>query len=138
MINTTLPFSRDAAMVLGVASSAMPFAQSPDDEAERWLRVLRLHGEVGAALQRLGVGEAPLKEPTVRAGDLGEPPPEVQDSVRRVVETAELSAGERGVAAVGTLDLLVGVLEVYGATFDRTLDVRGTSRDELLESLAAA
>jgi len=36
-------------------------AASPEDEAERWVRVLRLHGVVGTALQSLGVGEAPLE-----------------------------------------------------------------------------
>ena len=46
--------------MLALAGGAMPFADSAEDEAERWLRVLRLHGDVGAALQALGVGEAPL------------------------------------------------------------------------------
>src|ERR1700755_3672371 len=47
----------DAAMVLGIAATAIPFARTPEDEAERWLRVLRLHGEVGSVLQSLGVSE---------------------------------------------------------------------------------
>ena len=34
-------------MVLGIASTAMPFALTADEEAEHWLRVLRLHGDVG-------------------------------------------------------------------------------------------
>ena len=50
----------DAAIALGIASTAMPFARTPDDEVERWLRVLRLHGQVGIALQAIGVSEVPL------------------------------------------------------------------------------
>src|ERR1019366_7136527 len=46
-----LALAPDAAMVLGIASTAMPFARTREEEAERWLRVLRLHGEVGIALQ---------------------------------------------------------------------------------------
>ena len=53
----------DAAIVLGIASTAMPFARTPEAEAERWLRVLRLHGEAGAALQALGVSEGTLGVP---------------------------------------------------------------------------
>jgi hypothetical protein len=47
-------------MALGIASTAMPFARTATDEAERWLRVLRLHGEAGMALRALGVSEGPL------------------------------------------------------------------------------
>src|SRR5215210_2286646 len=62
------PLSRDAALVVGLAGTAMPFAHSAEDEAERWLRALRLHGQVGVTLQALGVGESPLmtgSEPAV-------------------------------------------------------------------------
>ncbi len=55
----------DSALVLGMASTAIPFARSREEEAERWLRILRLHGEAGAALQALGVSEAPLEAPSV-------------------------------------------------------------------------
>ena len=44
--------------VLGLAGTALPFAESVDDEVERWLRPLRLYGEAGASLQALGIGEA--------------------------------------------------------------------------------
>ena len=59
----TPALSRDAAMVLGLAGTALPFARTREDEAERWLRVLRLHGGVAGALQAVGVGEAPLQRP---------------------------------------------------------------------------
>ena len=49
-----IPLSQDAALVVALAGTAMPFAHSAEDEAERWLRALRLHGQVGATLQALG------------------------------------------------------------------------------------
>src|SRR3954471_4938489 len=53
--------SQDAAIVLALADTAIPFAASREDEAERWVRVLRLHGQVGGVLQALGIGAAPLE-----------------------------------------------------------------------------
>ena len=38
-----IPLSQDAALVVALAGTAMPFAHSAEDEAERWLRALRLH-----------------------------------------------------------------------------------------------
>ena len=42
-----IPLSKDAVLVAALAETALPDAYSPEDEAERWLRVLRLHGQVG-------------------------------------------------------------------------------------------
>ena len=70
-----IPLSQDAALVVALAGTAMPFAHSAEDEAERWLRALRLHGEVGTALQGLGVGEAPLMTGSeAEEGGPGTPP----------------------------------------------------------------
>jgi hypothetical protein len=131
--------SADAAMVLGLASTAIPFADSPDAEAERWLRVLRLHGHAGRALTALGIGEAPL----VEAGDGAangnlDPAPACPDSdvIHSVNERAAALAAGRGGATVGTADVLLAVMDVYGPDFDRVLASYGTSRDEVIECLA--
>jgi glutathione S-transferase len=130
--------SEDAAIVLALADTAVPFATSPEDEAERWVRVLRMHGWVGAALQSLGVGEAPLEtsaQPAsvrlLRRRPLGE------DVVQMVTQRADEFARARAAGAVCTVDVLFALFAVYGKTFDRALYVRGTSREELIERLPA-
>jgi ATP-dependent Clp protease ATP-binding subunit ClpA len=130
----------DAAMVLGIAATAIPFARTPEDEAERWLRLLRLHGEVGAVLQALGVSEDSLRNHAERIER--EPSPvldanaENSDVIARVGERASLIARARGAGGVGTTDLLMAVLEVYGAVFERALRAHGTDAEEVLERLA--
>lgn len=131
----------DAAMVLGIASTAMPFARTRADEAERWLRLLRLHGEVGIALQSLGVSEMALPQPQPEAGrpsaghpvDAGAP-----DAVAAVTEHTVRIAGERGANGVGTTDVLMAVMHVYGEDFNRVLLAHGTDRDEVLARVAFA
>ncbi len=126
----------DAAIVLGIASTAMPFARTPEEGAERWLRILRIHGDVGAGLQALGVSEGPLWEPaeadrkrTARGGvDDG-------NAVANVTEQAILSASRRGANGVTTTDLLMAVMHVYGPDFDRVLLTHGTDREEVIERL---
>jgi hypothetical protein len=131
-----LSFSLDAAIVLALADTAIPFASTREDEAERWVRLLRLHGQVGAALQALGVGEAPLETPadspaagTPRSPDL--------DVVGEGGRTAARFALGRRAERVGTVDVLFAVFELYGGAFDRALYIRGTTREELIERLAA-
>jgi hypothetical protein len=130
----------DTAMVLGIASTALPFARSPEAEAERWLRILRMHGEAGTALQSLGVSEAPLEAAALRdAGadalaDVGER----RDVIEMVSEKAARVARFRGAESVGAGDVLVAVMEVYGGDFDRVLRIHGTDRDEVLERLGIA
>lgn len=133
-----IPLSQDAALVVALAGTAMPFAHSAEDEAERWLRALRLHGEVGTSLQALGVGEAPLMTGSeAEEGGPGTPPlgAEVLDEVTRL---ADGFAAARDAETIGTADLLFGVFEVYGKLFDRVLYLRGTSREELTERLVGA
>jgi hypothetical protein len=116
----------------------MPFAHSAEDEAERWLRALRLHGQVGATLQALGVGEAPLMTGTEHEHSEGAgTPPLGADVLDDVTRRATDFASGREATAVGTADLLFAVLDVYGKLFDRALYLRGTSRDELVEKLSA-
>jgi hypothetical protein len=131
-----LGLSQDAAIVLALADTAVPFAHSPEDEAERWVRVLRLHGWVGAALQSLGVGEGPL-ETTAQPISLLRRRPPGDDVVETVTRQAHSFAIARGAGAVCTVDVLFALFAVYGKTFDRALYVRGTSREELIERLPA-
>jgi hypothetical protein len=135
----TIGLSQDAAIVLALAETAIPFAVSVEDEAERWVRLLRLHGQVGLALQSLGVGEAPLStiaQPhavrVLRSRPLGENP------VADVTLGARRLAAKRGARAAATVDVLFAVIGVYGRTFERALYIRGTSVEELLERLPAA
>jgi hypothetical protein len=127
----------DAEMVLGIASTAMPFARTPEAQAERWLRILRLHGEAGIALQALGVGEGRLREPvegpvsTRVASTRGDD----RDMVGQVTAHARRIASQRGVTGVATTDVLLAVMRVYGVYFDRVLQAHGTDRDEVVERL---
>ncbi|HEY4996943.1 MAG TPA: hypothetical protein VII03_03040 [Solirubrobacteraceae bacterium] len=126
----------DAAMVLGIASTAMPFARNREAEAERWLRLLRLHGEVGIALQALGVSEMSLPLPAVDRSDRPDEVPDL-DAVDAVTEHTVRIARERGANGVATTDVLMAVMHVYGEDFDRVLVAHGTDRDEVLERISA-
>jgi hypothetical protein len=125
----------DASIVLGIASTAMPFARTPEAQAERWLRILRLHGEAGIALQGLGVGEARLTElvegPVSKSANRGDD----RDMVGQVTAHARRIATQRGIAGVTTSDVLLAVMRVYGVYFDRVLQAHGTDRDEVIERL---
>ena len=128
-----IPLSQDAAVVLALAGTAMAFSHSADDEAERWLRAMRMHGRVGQALQAMGVGESPLMTgSTARPGQ----PPLGPKAVDVVTERANDYAYRRSAPTVGTTELLFAVMEVYGQMLDRALYLRGSSREELLERLS--
>ena len=133
MSATGVMLAPDAAMVLGIASTAMPFARTREEEAERWLRLLRLHGEVGIALQGLGVSEVPLpRESPHLEADLAR-----ADAVSAVTERLAQIVDEREVHSVGTTEVLMAVMHVYGEDFDRVLRAHGTDREEVLERLDA-
>jgi hypothetical protein len=126
-------------MVLGIAATAIPFARTPEDEAERWLRVLRQHGEAGIALQALGVSEGPLQTQS-RSADRARTAPgggDDRDVVAQVTADAVHMASRRGATGVATTDVLMAVMHVYGADFDRVLQAHGADRDEVIERLGA-
>jgi hypothetical protein len=128
--------SQDAAIVLALAETAIPFAATREDEAERWVRVLRMHGYVGGVLQAMGVGEAPLE--TLAGTPVRRTPRRPGDDVvREVARAAARFALGRDAKLIGTADVLFAVLAVYDKAFDRALYVRGATRDELIERLAA-
>jgi hypothetical protein len=133
-----IPLSQDAALVVTLAGTAMAFSHSAEDEAERWLRALRLHGQVGMALQALGVGEAPLMTDSAPKQDDDRPPEACgRGAVEEVTRRAERMAESRSSDTIGTADVLFAILDIYGKLFDRALYTRGTSREELLERLGA-
>jgi hypothetical protein len=137
-VNAGPALAPDAAIVLGIASAALPFASTPEDAAERWLRVLRLHGQAGAALQALGVSEGPLRGPYEGEREVAAPAgADDRDAIARVLEHAVRRARRRGAGGVATPDLLIAVMEVYGADFDRVLRAHGTDREEVIERLGA-
>jgi hypothetical protein len=97
---------------------------------------MRLHGQVGVALQALGVGEAPLMTGSTSDEDGPGTPPLGAVVLEEVTRRAEGFAEARQADTIGTADLLFAVLDVYGRLFDRVLYLRGTSRDELSERLS--
>ncbi|MHB8491583.1 MAG: hypothetical protein ACYDA6_05120 [Solirubrobacteraceae bacterium] len=142
--------SREAAMVLGLAGTAVPFAACPEEEAERWLRVLRLHGDVSSSLQAAGIGEVPImatdgsareaasREAAAASGQANPRERDAKQVVKEVTALATRSAEGRGAQAIGTVDVLIGAMDFYGDDFDRVLEAYGTDRAEVLERALAA
>src|SRR5256885_10408943 len=121
--------SQDAAIVLALADTAVPYACSIEDEAERWVRVLRVHGQVGRALQSLGVGEAPLETAAQpKAVRLLQRRPNGENIVEIIADRARELARFRRSDVISTVDVLFAVLDVYDRSFDRALYIRGCSR----------
>ena len=124
---------RTAGLVLGLASTAMPFAGSTDEQAERWLRLLRSYGSAALVLAALGVSEHPLEaEPTER---VKAPSGQSDDVAEQVAEQAGREAALRGAKRVETADLLAGVLTVYGQAFERVLHRHGCEAWQLRQLL---
>ena len=135
-----LPLSEDSALVLALAGTAIRFADSPESEAEHWLRILRMHGEVGSAMQALGVGEKPL-DPN-EAARTSRSTQRFRRGGENTVELARTRAAEKAVARgsdlVGTVDVLHSVADIYGSYFEDVLYSRGPRLAELNEKLAGA
>jgi hypothetical protein len=131
-----VPLSEDAAVVLGIAGTAMPFSDSTQSQVEHWVRILRMHGEVGEAMQAVGVGETPLGGAGRRPSRAGARVTLPADSVVDLVTAhAVKRATRRGAAAVSTSDVLYAVMHLYGELFEDGLRSRGVTGGELLERL---
>jgi ATP-dependent Clp protease ATP-binding subunit ClpA len=132
-------------MALGIASTALPFARTPEAILERWLRILRLHGEAGVALQALGVGEGRIEVP-IADYERREPSAQADtfagaaqtDAVQQVAEQAREIAGELGSELITTKHLLLALMRMYGTRFDHVLLAHGCEREELIERLGAS
>jgi anti-sigma B factor antagonist len=131
------PLSPDAAMVIGLASTALPFAESRVGEAERWLRILRCHGDAARALWAVGFSDSPLATldhgAPANGGDLERSGD--SEMIAGVIEHATGVAESRGAAALGTTDVLIGVMSAYGVDFDRVLSAYGSDREALTAHL---
>lgn len=129
---SSLQLSPDAVTVLGLAGTALPFAQSVDEEVERWLRPLRLYGEAGSALQALGVSEGRPSDAPASSQTSAETPTE---TLHQVTVAASRIAADRGGTTVGTSDILIAVMRHYGDAFDRALKCRLSDSAELMSLL---
>ena len=134
------PLCPDAAIVLGLAATALPFAESSADELRRWVRILSAHGEAGRALQGVGFTntDAAVELPAAVSGADADGPAPHADSVTRVRAAAVAIAADREAATVSTVDLLLAVMVIYGDAFDQELRVHGTSSVELIECLGSS
>ena len=130
------PLTEDAAVVLGIAATAIPFARSVDAQAEQWLRALSRSGDTGIALKVFGAHDV---EPDAMRDDL-EPDAETAWSVDADVVTAVTrQASQLAVhhdRPIQTDDLLEAVAKLYGRVFDRVLARHGVDREELLKALS--
>jgi anti-sigma B factor antagonist len=129
--------TKDAAVVVGIVSTAMPFAQSPDAQAERWLRALRRSGDTGIVLMSLGASDDPVEEASKFAHEAHTPSRSASDPdvVATVTRQARLIADARKHRAIRTDDLLGAAMDVYGPTFDRVLARHGITADDLIKQL---
>jgi anti-sigma B factor antagonist len=134
------PLCPDAAIVLGLAATALPFAGSSADELRRWVRILSAHGEAGRALQGVGFTNTyvAVELSAAAGGTSADGPAPHADSVTRVRAAAVAIAADREAASVTTVDLLLAVMLVYGDAFDHELRVHGTSSVELIECLGSS
>jgi anti-sigma B factor antagonist len=114
-----VPLSPDAALALGLATSALPFTESPTGEAECWARILLTHG--GQTLMPDAPDSGPPQSTPANEGNDHRADARWQERLDRVVSGALRIAQARGGSSVRTGDVLRGVLAVYGVAFEREL-----------------
>jgi anti-sigma B factor antagonist len=122
----------DAALAVALASTALPFSDSRRGEVRRWLRILQLPG-AGTAASALQINRAQPNLPEV--------PPEVDmqqlpgHTVAEVAAHATRIAADRESPAVGTVELLLALLALYGHDFDHVMQEHGQDTIDLIRQL---
>jgi anti-sigma B factor antagonist len=119
-----LPLSPDAALILGLASTALPFADSLAAEARCWQRILLPEaGAVPTPQERL-FSDAPEEHPAgAPRAEATEEGAGCHQRLERVLAHAARLALDRGASVIRTGDLLRGVVHIYGNLFEPGLDV---------------
>jgi anti-sigma B factor antagonist len=124
------PLSDDAAVVLAIAATALPFARSAQAQVQRWLRALRQHGDARVVLTALGITDESLdavSDSELETAPSAGPEPD-RDLVTTVTEEASRIAVKRGATAIHTIDVLGAVEAVYGPDFEAVAVPRGDPR----------
>ena len=144
-MTTRKGLSEDAVTVMGLAGTAVAYATSTEEEVERWFRPLCLYGEAGFVLQALGLAEeSPEETAPLRSANEAPAPDgrsglaDAEARMAAVLTCASEFAAQREAPAIGTVDLLLAVMRVYGQDFDRALELRGSDRVQVMECLEAA
>ena len=125
--------SREAAAALTLGCLTVPAGAQPVEQADRWVRILRLFGRVGDALDGLGVPEAPLATLSERSSEHSDG----GDSQRLVVRWSGEFARRSGARTLDTVHVAFAVRKVFGSGLDRALYRRGASWDELTAGLVS-
>ncbi|HET9718624.1 MAG TPA: STAS domain-containing protein [Solirubrobacteraceae bacterium] len=127
--------SEDAATVVGLVMTAMPFANGPADQAERWLRALARNGDAGFVLDAAGVGDPPgaLEVPLTTSARPALAPD--ADPVEAVTAYASRAARSRGEVMTRSTDLLEAVRDLYGDVFTEVLRRHSADPGAALEHL---
>ncbi len=128
--------SEDAATVVGLVSTAMPFADGPADQVERWLKVLSRNGDAGFVLDAAGIGDssADMGTPSTPAASLSLGPDE--DPVDAVTAHANRAVRSRGETTTRSTDLLEAVRDLYGDVFEEALRRHSAEPEGALQRLS--
>jgi anti-sigma B factor antagonist len=116
----------EAAVLAAIADTAIPFALTRDEQAARWVRILRSDSDTGIALAALAGSLDPRP-----AGGSGASA--ALESPETVIEHATRLAFVRGALTVDPRDLLAAVLQIYRAELQPTLDPDPAAYDAFVD-----
>ena len=128
--------SEDAATVVGLVSTALPFTSGPDEEVERWLKALSRNGDAGFVLDAAGVRDRPAPEPQAPSRSTSPRLPADADPVDAVTAYANRTVRSRGETTTRSTDLLEAVRDLYGDVFEEVLSRHSAEPGGALERLS--